>query len=159
MKAPLVALFVAFTSSLAAQTGNEPRNVAQLYGQQGLQTIRHPDSVSVALLNDRNGRLSERSRQILLPPDAQQTASKLLLENASYDWNTWKPCLPEYGARLIFRRGAQSVTLDFCFKCLILSVKPAPRSENEGNFDPSRSARLRLFKEQFPKDKVFKALQ
>ena len=150
---------VLFTASVAGQTGNEPRNITQLYGKQALQTIRSPDRVSAVLLKDRNGRLKERSRQVLLPPEALRAASKLLSKSSSYGWGIWKPCAPQYGSRLIFRRGEQSVSVDFCFECVILSVTPAARPEDHVDFGPSRGAWLRLFKDQFPKDRVFEALQ
>jgi hypothetical protein len=151
-------LLVGFAVSLAAQTGNEPRNVTQLYGKQALQTIRSPDSV-LAVLLDRKGRLIERSRRLTLSPEARQAAAKLLSTNAAYGWEIWKPCAPLYGARLIFQRGVQTVTVDFCFDCDILSVTPASRTENNVDFGPSRGSWLRLFKEQFPKDRDLKALQ
>jgi len=148
----------ALTASVAAQTGNEPRNVLQLYGKQALQTIRRPDSVSAVLLDDRKGRVSDRGRQVLLTPEAQHLAVERLSTNAAYGWDVWKPCAPRYGSRLIFRRGSERVTVDFCFDCIILAVNPAARPENNVDFGPSRDAWLRLFKEQFPKDKTFKLM-
>jgi hypothetical protein len=152
-------LLAAFTALAVAQTGNEPRNVTQLYGNQSLQTIRNPDSISAVLLRDRNGRVSARSRQVALSPETQRSAAQLLSANGSYGWNVWKPCAPQYGSRLILRRGTQTVTVDFCFECDILSVTPSARPENKVDFGPSHAAWLRLFRAQFPNDKTFKKLQ
>jgi hypothetical protein len=152
-------LLAVFTASAAAQTGNEPRNVTQLYGKQALQTVRTPDGISAVLLRDRNGRVRERTRQITLSPETQRSAAQLLSANASYGWNVWKPCAPQYGARLILHRDSQTITVDFCFECDIVSVTPAARAENDVDFGPSRAAWLRLFRAQFPSDKAFKQLQ
>jgi hypothetical protein len=152
-------LLVVSTAFALGQTGNEPRNVTQLYGRQALQTVRTPETVSAVLLRDRNRRLSARTRQVVLPVEAQRLAAGLLSTNTSYDWNVWKPCLPQYGARLILRRGVQTITVDFCFECDILSVTPAARAENTVDFRPSRPAWLRLFRSQFPKDKGLKTLR
>jgi len=161
MNRRLLSLFLLVTLPAvgAAQTGNEPRSVTQLYGKRALQLIRSPDRISAVLLRDRNGRVSERSREVLLSAAAQHSAAKLLSSDASYGWNVWKPCAPQYGSRLILRRGTQSVTVDFCFDCDILSVTPAARPENRADFGPSRAAWLRLFRAQFPKDKTFQTLQ
>jgi hypothetical protein len=152
-------LLAAFTASAAAQTGNEPRSVTQLYGKQALQTVRTPDSISAVLLRDRKGHLTERTRQVALSPETQRAATQLLAANASYGWNVWKPCAPQYGARLILHRDSQAIIVDFCFECDIVSVTPAARPENHVDFGPSRAAWLRLFRAQFPNDKAFKQLQ
>jgi hypothetical protein len=57
-------VFAVLAVSAAAQTGNEPRNVTQLYGKQLLEIVRSPDGVSAVLIRDHFGRLSERTRQV-----------------------------------------------------------------------------------------------
>jgi hypothetical protein len=152
----LIYLFV-LTGVATAQTGNEPRSVSELFGKNGLQIITNADTVSAVLLKqDRKGKVRERVRRVELPAEAQRAAVKLVSANASYDWNIWKPCLPEYGTRLLFRRGDDTITVDFCFACDILSVSPAGRHESRGYFDPSSAAWLRFFRDQFPRDKTLR---
>jgi len=154
----LVAIF-ALTASCIAQTGHEPKNVTELYGKHLLKVVRNPDSVYAVLLDDNMGRLRERTKRILLSPEESQAASMRLTRNTAYGWDVWKPCLPQYGSRLIFQRGVDRVTVDFCFNCIILSVTPSAREEHDVDFGPSRKTWLQLFKTEFSKDKILSKVE
>jgi len=127
----------------------------ELYGPSALATIRHPESVSASLLKDRgNDKVKERTRRVGLSAELGREASKLLLSKKSYLWNMGNPCMPEYGARLIFIRGKDEVWVDFCLKCNQLAVAENSKSRNGEDFDPAVApVLLKLFKAAFPKDR------
>jgi hypothetical protein len=129
--------------------------LSELYGPSALATIRHPDSVSASLLKDLgNDKVKERTSRVGLSAELGRKASKLLLSKKTYLWNMGNPCMPEYGARLIFIRGKDEVWVDFCFKCNQLEVIENSKPRNGEDFNPAVApALLKFFKLASPKDR------
>lgn len=128
-----------------------PHDVNALYGRAALETVRHPDRVEACLLRQRDdGKVFERTRRIAVSGGSRKAISTLLTDNRSYGWEMFKPCIPDYGARLIFRKGPGEVVVDFCFACDILSVSPGGIED----FDAVRRSFLRFFKQSFPGDRL-----
>jgi hypothetical protein len=151
-------LFI-LTATAMAQSDGLPGSVIDLYDRDSLQLIRKPDQVFVVLLKHQEGSPIERTIRKALPLEAQQKVSKLLVRNSSFAWKTWKLCIPFYGARLIFQSKAQTVSIDFCFMCDILSIESPSRQSIQTNFDPCRDELLTLIKAQFPKDKEIQGVE
>lgn len=128
-----------------------PHDVNGLYGHAALEIVRHPDRLEACLLRQRDdGKVFERTRRIVVAGESRKAISALLIDNRSYGWEMFKPCIPDYGARLIFRKGPGEVVVDFCFACDILSVS----SGGIEDFDAVRDFFLRFFKESFPGDRL-----
>jgi hypothetical protein len=152
LKITFLTLSLPFT--VLAGGDEDPRDVTALYGAKTLEIVRHPDQIQACLLRQHDdGTIEERSKKISLPPEIQQKLSKILSDNSTYGWDMWKPCLTDYGARLVFKRGKEQAVIDLCFSCNILSISSASTHTTE-DFDDARAALLKIIKESFPKDKL-----
>jgi hypothetical protein len=147
----IFAALLFYASIARAQDSDDPRNVTQLYDRHGIAIVAKPDHLYAALLNAHD---SPRTRYHLVPAENQRQISALLLSSHTYDWQMWKPCAPLYLTRLVFQRGDESVSVDFCFDCnIITSGDSKTKPVKNAYFDPSHPVLLKWFKIIFPKDR------
>jgi len=91
-------------------------------------------------------------------PFVQVTAERAdrfraVLENPrSYYFNVAKSCLPVYGVRVRFESKGETIDVDLCFECNLLSVNRDVAPVGGGNFDPARPELVAICKELFADD-------
>ena len=69
-----------------------------------------------------------------------------------------KLCSPNYGLRLRFERGKDSVEILFCYECDILQVTHNGRIKEE-NFDFAHNKLVKAVQAVFPKDDAIRKLE
>jgi hypothetical protein len=142
-----------------------PRHfVEQLIGgPEAYQTVESPDKVQAWLLTSRyeNDALKEnkdRTAAMQLKTVEAKTISDTLLNFDTYIWQGEKSCMIDYGARLRFTRGNDSVEVRLCFQCNILEFSHNG-SDNLRDFDPGRNPLVKALQSAFPNDKIVKDLK
>ncbi|MBI3879957.1 MAG: hypothetical protein HY301_07810 [Verrucomicrobia bacterium] len=83
---------------------------------------------------------------VVLSPQLATNASRILLATDSYAWAKKKMCLINYGVRLEFVRGVDSMNVLLCFDCEELRFFGG----GSENFDPARPALATLVMTAFP---------
>jgi hypothetical protein len=83
--------------------------------------------------------------------------SKTLTDFNSYSWLEEKNCTPDYGVRLRFTKGAETVEFLLCFECDHLQVTHNSESVQK-DCDAARAALVQAIRAVFPTDNVIKNL-
>mgnify|MGYP006969408098 CR=1 FL=1 len=90
------------------------------------------------------------------------TAEKLraaLLDPKTYGWDFAKGCEPDFGVRIRFTKGKETVDVFFCFGCDILAVYFNGKRTGDEDFDDARPAFVAAAKALFPKDEAIQGLE
>jgi hypothetical protein len=142
-----------------------PRHfVEQLVGgPEAYQTVESPDKVQAWLLtsgldNDAVEENKDRTAAVQLNATEAKTFSNALLNFDTYFWRGGKNCIVDYGARLRFTRGNDSVEVRLCFQCNILEFSHKGGS-NLRDFDPGRNPLVKALQSAFPNDRIVKDLK
>jgi hypothetical protein len=147
------------------QLSLKPDQVASLFGTQGtLDVVKEPDLVTAFRLSP--NRFNERmikdyqvsAGPLPLPRPMAAEFAATLTDATSYRWNEAKACEPDYGVRLQFERGEQTVDVLLCLECLILAVHVDGQPIGQGNFDNAAPRIIGLVKQIFPDDPKIQAL-
>jgi hypothetical protein len=93
-----------------------------------------------------------------VPAEFASNISAALVDPDSYGWNYAKPCIPQYGVRLVFDRGGDRVDVLLCFECDILAVAYNGTFTGGEDFDPVRPVFVRAVKAVFTNDRVIQGL-
>lgn len=138
-------------------------------GSEVVSVVRYAISGWAVLLSDPNDqpdqqswnqspKLAERTPRIALTADELQYLRNLVLSEKSYEFSTdpnelsFKPCMPTFGARLIFSSAHGAVTVNFCFDCYILQLVLNDGEPKETDFKTREFARF--FGNHFASDEV-----
>jgi hypothetical protein len=82
----------------------------------------------------------------------------VLTDPRSYDWSKAVGCLPSYGVKLSFTRGADRVDVLLCFECDIVLFEHNGEPPGLEEFTPMRPVLVRAVKQLFPDDAEIQAL-
>jgi hypothetical protein len=142
-----------------------PRHFVEnlLGGAMAYEIVAHPDKVEAWLLTpdfdgDKEVPKADRTpAKKLALPDAKNF-SNILTDFDSYAWGGGKSCIPDFGVRLRFTGGNDSVEFLLCYQCDILEVTCHGHTQ-EGNFDPSHNALAKAIQSAFPNDEAIKNLK
>jgi hypothetical protein len=146
-----------------AGAGEPPTDVAGLFQSvENLVIVRSPDKVEAATLTqgrlwftrDERKRKHKEGRRAPVPPDQVVALSTILTQNSTYDWDSFKACMPIWNARLIFSRGGHNLSADFCFGCDIVVYAKDGKPFAGGNFDHGSDQIFSVIQALFPKDDV-----
>ena len=132
-------------------------------GPEAYKTIESPDKVQAWLLtgiNDNPGGTTNKDRTgpVQLNAIEAKKFSTTLLNFDAYAWQGGKACMVDFGARLKFTRGNDTVDVRLCFQCNILEVSHNGSSKLR-DFDPGRAPLVKALQSAFPKDPVVKNLK
>lgn len=141
-----------------------PRHfVEQLVGgKDAYETIANPERADAWLLKtyEQSGSSTNKAPRTGATRMNVKTAKQFteaLLDFDTYAWTVQKMCLPDFGARLRFTRGNNSVEFLLCYECDILVVTHNGRTHAE-NFDYGHNKLVRALQAVFPKDNIVKKL-
>lgn len=134
-------------------------------GTDAYETVAAPDRVEAWLLTSSRASESETYRKkkeragpVRLNRELTQKLSSALLDFNTYVWSLGrKACIINYGARLRFTRGSDTVEFLLCCECDVLSVSHAGRSQS-ADFDRGRDALVKALQAAFPRDKIVNQL-
>ncbi|MBC7815619.1 MAG: hypothetical protein IAG10_01830 [Planctomycetaceae bacterium] len=167
LAAALLAGFVMFRKDLSLE---KQSSVTEMYGGvDGLMTVTHPQKVEAYRLKpnlkydgteytDPNDNYEVIAGPALVPETVLAEVSAVLVSPRSYGWDYAKACMPRYGVRLSFQRGADQVEVYLCFECKILLVTRNASVTGGGNFDPMNATLVRAAQTLFPNDSEIKKL-
>jgi hypothetical protein len=133
-------------------------------GKDAYKTVALPDEVEAWLLNGRGAGenidpLANRTGAVELKTVDAKQFSDALLNFDSYSWGTAKMCSPEFGVRLRFTRGGDTVEFLLCYECKILEVSHNGKIQTqEMNFDYAEAALVKAIQSVFPDDNAIKKL-
>lgn len=94
-----------------------------------------------------------------VPSKTIQQLREALLNDAGYEWSAVKTCLPDFGVRLKFARGDDSVDVLLCFKCKMLAVYHNGTEVGGEDFDSIYQQLVAVTKSLFPRDPEIMALK
>jgi hypothetical protein len=141
-----------------------PRHFVEdlLGGSAAYETVASPDQIEAWLLtpNVDNGReipKAGRTPAVKLSPSAAKNFSHILTDFDSYLWDVGKKCMPDFGVRLRFSRGSDTVEFMLCYQCDILQITHDGHIKS-GDFDPSHGALVKAIQAVFPNDEAIKQL-
>ena len=83
----------------------------------------------------------------------------MLLNRATYSWDSAKSCKPNYGVRIQFNSGDDRVDVLLCFECRILAVYHNDKSGGGEDFDNANPALIAVVKRLFPDDREIQNLK
>ena len=168
----LPTLLAAALAAWAAVGYARPDRAAELAkdfgGAEGLETLRHPDKVTAVRLEllpaeGPRGRVAADhpplGEPVAVPPKVAAEVAKLLTDPASYDWGVASGCLPDYGMRLTFARGADRVDVLVCYGCAVLRAERNGKVTGGGLFGPARAPLARVAKTLFPEGEPVRSLE
>ncbi len=127
-------------------------------GREAYETVLKPEQVQAWLLHPYDQTGPGRVGPVLLKPSQANLFSTPLLDLNSYAWQMMKLCTPDYGAKLRFVRGKDSVEFLLCFECDILQVTHKGHTREE-NFDYGHNQLVRALRSVFPQDKIVKKIE
>lgn len=108
-----------------------PTGIAELFGsQENMDIVRHPDKVDACVLryiapqsNDLRDVRYEESEYLAVGDDLGAALRMALLSQSSYVWlKSPLFCIFRYDARLRFHQKTKTVSIDFCYDCMVLMV-------------------------------------
>ena len=123
-----------------------------------IETVQNATSVNAFRLKPSgksHARLSEyemASVPVVVPADSVSTLRAILLDTSTYQWDSAKACLPNFGVRIQFKSGSEVVDVLFCFECDILAVYYNGVQMGGEDFDDAREAILSVIRKLFPDD-------
>ncbi len=133
-------------------------------GKDAYKTVALPDKVEAWLLNGEGAGenidpLANRTGAVELKTADAKQFSDTLLNFDSYAWETAKLCSPNFGVRLRFTRGDDTVEFLLCYECKILEVSHNGNPQaQEMNFDYAQIALIKAIQSVFPEDNAIKKL-
>jgi len=149
-------------------TGGRPENVEAIFGgADALKIVTGPERViAERIAPPESEKPGERkladyratSKPITVPNDMSQQLGAALASPDSYRWKTTKGCIPRYGVRLSFSKGADRIDVYICFSCNILLVAQNGVTKGGEDFDDARPVFVRAAKKLFPDDMVIQQL-
>ncbi len=129
-------------------------------GKAAYDAVARPEKVLVWLVGsqpDEPEVVTNRSAAMLLEAASAAVFSRALTDFNSYSWLGEKACMPDYGVRLQFIKGAETVDFAWCDECDHLQVTHNGRSA-EKDCEPARLALVRAIQSIFPRDEIIKNL-
>jgi hypothetical protein len=140
----------------------------RVFGRGSLEAIKNPERVEAVRLKTDVGateemdgdlpKLSSLGTPVAVPgPTASRMAARLLARD-TYEFDSPKGCVPTYGVRISFIRGADRTDVFFCFECSILAVLQNDKVVGYGDFDPARAELLKDVQQLFPHDTAIQSL-
>jgi hypothetical protein len=144
-----------------------PRHFVEqmLGGKDAYETVVNPDKVEAWLLNSSYGgdeivAKTNRTSAVRLKPAAAKQFSDILLNFDSYAWGMYKMCIPDYGVRLRFTRGSDTIEFLLCYECNILEASHNGQVQTqEMSFDSVHGKLVRAIQSVFPIDEAIKNLK
>ena len=136
-----------------------------LGGRNAYKTVALPDKVEAWLLNGREADgnsdpLANRTGAVKLKTADAKQFSDALLNFDSYGWETAKLCIPDFGVRLRFTRGDDTVEFLLCYECKILEVLHNGKTQTkEMNFDNAQTILIKAIQSVFPNDDAIKKIE
>jgi hypothetical protein len=152
-----------FGPGFAAAT---PDPIALLFGSmENVQLVRTADKVDACLLRhlepttradgsvDRSTERYEETAFTPVPPTVATALRDLLLNEKTYDWAASSGGRrPQFYLRLRFQHGEETLAVDFCFGCHVLSVSRQGDEQGHANFGRNGDLFLRALLQVFPHD-------
>ena len=144
-----------FTIGCSDLTGNLN---AVFGGAAPIETVQNATSVNAFRLkpsSKSHAGLSEyemTSGPVVVPVDAVSILQSILLDTSTYEWDSAKACMPNFGVRIQFKSGSEEVNVLFCFECDILAVYYNGVPMGAEDFDDAREAILSVIRKLFPDD-------
>ena len=130
-------------------------------GKAAYAAVTHPDKVYAWLLgspaDDPNGNKTDRTPAVLVDSKTAALFSQTLTDFNSYSWLAEKDCLPDYGARLRFLKGPETVDISICYECDHLHLTSNGRTADK-DCDGAHAALVRAMQAVFPADPVISKL-
>lgn len=131
-----------------------------LGGKNNLEVLQKFDKAT-AFRIETGDQENEKNAKVLstttLTKAQSQKLVELLSSDNSYIWDESKKCLPNPGVLIEFEKGAQKISLRFCFECQILIL--GDTTKKHVDFDPITQELIKLMKEVFPKDAAIQKLK
>jgi hypothetical protein len=132
-----------------------------LGGKAAYAAVAQPDAVTAWLLTstpDDPDNKTNRTAAVAVNAQAASLFSKTLTDFNSYSWLEEKSCTPDYGVRLRFSKGAETVEFLLCFECDSLQVMRNGEPVQK-DFDPAHAALVRAIQAVFPTDNTMRNLK
>lgn len=120
-----------------------------------LQNARSVNAFRLANSSEHHVRMSDyefTDGPVVVPADSILTLRSTLLDASSYEWDSVKGCIPNYGVRIQFKNRLEVVDVLFCFECDILAVYYNGVMVGGEDFDNVHGTFLSVIKELFPDD-------
>jgi hypothetical protein len=141
-----------------------PRHfVEELFGgRAAYDVVARAERVDASLLNsfftqEEAKKPEVRQGPVIVSRKLSQSLAKALLDFETYQWTARKLCSPNYGVKLRFTRGCDTVDVRLCFECDILEITFNGKTRAE-NFDFNHNELAAIAKKIFPKDAIIQAL-
>ena len=131
-----------------------------LGGRAAYDCVAKPDKVTAWLLSsqtDDPDSKTNRTHAVAVNAMTASLFSKTLTDFNSYSWLEEKNCTPDYGVRLRFTKGAETVEFLLCFECDSLQVTHNGEPV-EKDCDAAHAALVQAIRAIFPTDNVIKNL-
>ena len=140
--------------------GSDESHLLQVYqSPAAVAMVRSAPTVTAQLLGgegyhrQKSSEYETRGEPVSLSADQAARLRELLLNPASYDFDSAKGCQPLYGARLRFQHeDSRIVDVLLCFECDILAVYFDDEAVGGEDFDAVSEELRSLMKELFPDD-------
>src|ERR1035441_10233986 len=122
-----------------------------LGGRAAYDCVAKPDKVTAWLLSsqtDDPDSKTNRTPAVAVNAMTASLFSKTLTDFNSYSWLEEKNCTPDYGVRLRFTKGAETVEFLLCFECDSLQVQYHPKAGEcqPETKDLDHNATMQIFK-------------
>jgi hypothetical protein len=145
---------------LMARSPATPELLKLYGGRKGFAVLQKPDRIEAFRLSHPRGsnEPSVTEGPVAVTGSVAQELVSLLSAHDAYGWNTWPGCIPDWGVRLSFYRGADRIDVLLCFQCNLLSVSLNGTKIGDGYFGPMRPHLVRAIKEIFPNDQALQEL-
>ena len=162
----LWALFLGLMVGTAMHAADAPASVAELFATpENLRVVRSAEKVDVCILKhidavtrpdgsvDRSTEQYEETSFVPVPTDVAADLRELLLNGKTYDWKAgYGGHRPQFYLRIRFQRGQETIAIDFCFLCHVLSLTRQGIEVGHANFNPNSDLFLQAFLKLFPED-------
>jgi hypothetical protein len=162
-----VRFFVLFSTAVALTgSGCSSGDLKDVFGnEQAMATVKNATSVKAYRLQ--LGSYYQESLSdykiadgpVYVSDDIASRLSKILLDASIYEWDSAKLCEPDYGVRIQFSEGDNTVDVLFCFECDILAVYHNGRPVGGEDFDDARSRLVSIVQKLFPNDEIIQSLE
>lgn len=134
-----------------------------------IEVVRNPDRVEVQRLTGEEvshgvdepslADFPPKGDVVKVPPQIAAIISANLLNPELYTWGRLPNCVPHYGVRLTYFRGAERVDVLLCFECGSLETFWNQRSVTGQDFSHTYNLFGDAMKELFPKDAEIQAIK
>ncbi len=146
-------------SRSAAAPAPTPELLKLYGGAKGFAVLQKADKVEAFRVSHRGTQeITVTEGPVTVPPSVATQLVSVLSAHQAYGWDYAKGCIPFWGVRLAFYRGADRIDILLCFQCDILSVSLNGTQAEYEDFDPIRPNLVRAIKEIFPNDPTLQAL-